>query len=467
MKRMFIPGVSLLLLLVACQPTPEEPFVIQNDQERMIETAQQVEMIPDEKAGETVDLYQRLGAPRTFQKQLSGTGGRLVVDVDAQVILPENELPIIRVEPERGLDKEKLLQFADAVLPQGSEFVELQVMKVNEDKTYYLRSKAWYVPTIQLMQWAIDHWNEGGSAFFDNDDSTKADVEKRLAETLVEQSLAPEKMPRVSREKLTMEGMMGWWQATVDDATLSSIYVLSNPWDGTVDRIEYIRNDHDNPNVIYKNEYPNDLDYRAAEAAAVELVNKLPIGDFALSAAWPEKYDTYGDGTEPCWRFFFGRAYGSARETVTNATCTRDEGYDHQRDYERLLVTVDKDGVAGVRYDAPCAVKETLAEKTNLMPFSKIEEIFDKMILVYDNNLNDGTRDETHMTYHIQKVELGLVNIPEKNSEAGLLVPAWTFLGYAHVESPYDGIVDWATNGLKPFLTINAVDGSIINREGD
>lgn len=467
MKRILMLSLSLLLLFSACRPTPEQPFVIQNDQEKMIETAQKVEAIPEQPAAEAVDLYERLGAPRTFQKQLSGTVGRLIVDVDAQVILPENELPIIRVEPERSLSKEKLLQFADALLPQGAEFVEPQVLEVNEEKTYYLRSKAWYVPTIQLMQWAIEHWDEGGSALFDNDDSTKADVEKRLAETLVQQSLAPEKMPRVSREELTLESMMGWWQATVDDATLSSLLVAANPWDGTVDRIEYIRNDHDNPNVIYKNRIPNDLDYRTAEAAAIELVNRLPIEDFALSAAWPEKYDLYGDGTEPCWRFFFGRAYGAARETITNAECTRDEGYNHQRDYEKLLVTVDKDGVAGVRYDAPYAVMETLAERTNLMPFSKIEEIFDKMILVYDNNLNDGTRDKTYMTYHIQKVELGLVNIPEKNSEAGLLVPTWTFLGYAHVESPYDGIVDWATNGLKPFLTINAVDGSIINREGD
>ena len=462
MKRMMILCLSLLCLLSACQPTPEQPFVIQNDQEKMLETAKRVEESKPEPAAEPVDFYERLGAPRTFQKQISGTGGRLMVDVDAQVILPENELPIIRVEPERALTKAWLLQFADAVLPAGAEFVTPQVLEVNEEKTYYLRSKAWYVPTIQLMQWAIDHWDEGGSALFDNDDSTKADMEKRLAETLTEQSLAPEKMPRIAREDL---GMLGWWQATVDDATLSSIYVFSNPWDGTVDRIEYIRNDHDNPNVICKNRIPNDLDYRTAEAAAVALVNKLPIGDFALSVAWPEKYDLYGNGTEPCWRFFFGRAYGSARETITNASCTREEGYNHQRNYEKLLVTVDKDGVAGVRYDAPYVVEETLAEQTNLLPFATIEEIFDKMILVYDNNLNDGTRDKTYMTYHIQTVRLGLVNIPEKNSENGLLVPAWTFLGYIHYDSPYEND-DVGTNGLKPFLTINAVDGSIIDREG-
>ena len=464
MKCIMILCLSLLCLLAACQPTPERPFVIQNDQEKMLETAQKVEGPQTEAEAtqpDTVDFYERLGAPRLFQKKLSGTGGRLQVEVDAKVILPDAELPIIRVSPDR-FDKQRLLAFADALLPPEAEFVTPAVMPISEDKTYYLRSKGYYVRIIQLMQWAIDHWDEGGSNHFDNDDSTRADVEKRLIEVLHEQSLAPERMPRVSREELQADG---WWQATVDDAILSTIYVSSNPWDGTVERIEYVRSDHDNPNVIYKNEYPNDLDYRAAEAAAVALVEKLPIRDFALSAAWPEKYDTYGDGTEPCWRFFFGRAYGSARETVTNAECTRDEGYNHQRDYERLLVTVDRDGVAGVRYDAPYVIGETLAEKTNLMPFSKIEEIFDKMILVYDNNLNDGTRDKTHMTYRIRRVELGLVNIPEKNSESGLLVPAWTFLGYAHVESPYENGDFW-TNGLKPFLTINAVDGSIIDREG-
>ena len=104
-------------------------------------------------------------------------------------------------------------------------------------------------------------------------------------------------------------------------------------------------------------------------------------------------------------------------------------------------------------------------QPTPEQPFVTIEEIFDKMILVYDNLLNDGTRDKSYWTYHIQTVRLGLVNIPEKNSENGLLVPAWTFLGYIHYESPYEND-DAGTNGLKPILTINAVDGSIIDREG-
>ena len=83
MKRMMILCLSLLCLLSACQPTPEQPFVIQNDQEKMLETAKRVEESKPEPAAEPVDFYERLGAPRTFQKKLSGTGGRLMVDVDA------------------------------------------------------------------------------------------------------------------------------------------------------------------------------------------------------------------------------------------------------------------------------------------------------------------------------------------------------------------------------------------------
>jgi hypothetical protein len=436
MKRILILCIALLCLLGACQPTPEQPFVIQNDQEKMLETAKRVEESKSEPAAEPVDFYERLGAPRTFQKQLSGTGGRLMVDVDAQVILPENELPIIRVSPDR-FDRQRLLAFADALLPPEAEFVTPEVMPVGEDKAYYLRSKGYYVRIIQLMQWSIDHWDEGGSDHFDNDDSTRADVEKRLVETLYEQSLAPEKMPRVAREDLKMDG---WWQATVDDMTLFDILLLTNPWDGTVERLEYRRDSLQNPNVCFWQSIPNDIPRQQAEATAMELVKKLPIGDFT-------------------------RSFGRVSETITNASCTREEGYNHQRNYEKLLVTVDKDGVAGVRYDAPYVVEERLAEKTNLLPFSTIEEIFYKMILVYDNLLNDGTRDKSYWTYHIQTVRLGLVNVPEKNSENGLLVPAWTFLGYIHYESPYEND-DVGTNGLKPFLTINAVDGSIIDREG-
>ena len=40
MKRIYRLVFIVLLLLTACQPTPAEPFVIQNDQEKMIETAQ-------------------------------------------------------------------------------------------------------------------------------------------------------------------------------------------------------------------------------------------------------------------------------------------------------------------------------------------------------------------------------------------------------------------------------------------
>ena len=84
---------------------------------------------------------------------------------------------------------------------------------------------------------------------------------------------------------------------------------------------------------------------------------------------------------------------------------------------------------------------------------------------LYNNRLNDGTRDEAHWTYHITSIRLGLVNIAEENAETGLLVPAWDFMGYWHSENK-NWIEDIDANEQHSFLTINAVDCSIINRAG-
>ena len=449
-RKSHILPLVLILLLAACQPTPEEAFVIQNDQEKMLETAQKVDEIPEQTAEEALDLYERLGAPKTFQKELSGTGGRLVVEV----ILPDAELPIVRVEPKR-LDKALLLAFADALLPANAKLVDTSVE---------WRTKGYYARMIERMHWGIDHWNEREGGFFDEFDSV-GEAQAALEKLLMEQSLAPEKAP--AREKGELSGRETGFalMATEDDIVFCSLGMHANPWDGALEVVNYCRDSFDNPNTPYKNNLPNDIPRREAEATARALIDAVGLDDFEVNAAYPDKYDAFFNRQEPCWRFIFTRSLGGVMETATNAERTEEE-FAPPRGCEMIHVVVDKDGVAGLKYTYPYTVTDMVAEKTNLLPFSEIEKIFDRMILVYKNNLNDGTLDNLYQTYHITTVKLGLVNIPEKDSENGLLVPAWTFLGYEHSEDPHWGSEDGWTNGLYPFLTINAVDGSIINREG-
>ena len=48
---------------------------------------------------------------------------------------------------------------------------------------------------------------------------------------------------------------------------------------------------------------------------------------------------------------------------------------------------VDDDGIAALSYNSPCSVSETSVSAASLMPFEKIREIFEKMVLIVESFL--------------------------------------------------------------------------------
>mgnify|MGYP005831456645 FL=1 len=60
---------------------------------------------------------------------------------------------------------------------------------------------------------------------------------------------------------------------------------------------------------------------------------------------------------------------------------------------------------------------------------------------------------------YIHEVKLGLMRITEQNSkDTGLIIPVWDFMGtYEEKETFFD-------DTYTSLLTINAIDGSIIDR---
>jgi hypothetical protein len=441
--------IAAILLLCACQPTPEEEVVVNKaDQQQMLSDAEK-----QDGRMEIVDLYERLGAPKEYKASLSGTEGRLQVEVDAKVLLPEGELPIVRVEP-RVMSRSDVLAYVDAVFSPDMQFVD--------SNSGNWQTKGFYAHEIEKAKWAMDHWNDGGSIIYDMDCNSPSDVqEKWLNKYYMQQAEAPETAPRIERSDLDMT----WIVATSDDVNFSAMFVAVNPWDNSVERIDYIRSIFDNPNVHWMQNVPNGIREQDAKAAAEAFLEKLPVEGLTLRVAVPEIYSDDYSRQVPCWRFYYTREFSGAEESFTNSEYTSDSEYNHQRAVECLMIVVDEQGVAGFRYNAPQNVLETVSERTSLLPFSKIEEIFNRMILVYNNRLNDGTQDEARWTYHITSIRLGLVNIAEENAETGLLIPAWDFMGYWHSEYK-NWIEDISTNEQHSFLTINAIDGSIINRAG-
>lgn len=96
-------------------------------------------------------------------------------------------------------------------------------------------------------------------------------------------------------------------------------------------------------------------------------------------------------------------------------------------------------------------------EKAKLISFEKIKKTFEKMIVTV-NAQNQEDKEEVAIT--VDKVILRYMRISEKDSfDTGLLVPVWEFLGKKKYKTDTYGN---NTTDVS-LLTINAIDGSVIN----
>ena len=155
---------------------------------------------------------------------------------------------------------------------------------------------------------------------------------------------------------------------------------------------------------------------------------------------------------------------------VPGTASPEDESFSGTWMYEYITLDITKDGLKCFQWFSPHTEPELLLEDAQLLPFDRIAELFSKMIMVKNNDVlyvNERNGFTTIRNYQINKAKLTLMRIRSKeNVEEGLLVPVWDFWGTAHYE--YDGWDNYGFTGdnvERIVLTINAVDGSVIDRE--
>lgn len=134
--------------------------------------------------------------------------------------------------------------------------------------------------------------------------------------------------------------------------------------------------------------------------------------------------------------------------------------------YERCSILVGDDGIQEVTLLNPYDIGEIQTENVTLMDFESILHIYEQMMEVSNA---DVLNYETKRTYHIRDIRFGYMRIydPAADNDAGLLVPVWDFFGNFDVVD-LDGTVSSSGTGersTRSFLTINAIDGSIIDRQ--
>lgn len=473
----WIGAAGMLLVLGGCSRTVSaaefEPIPL--DTAQMMETATQSQTSnaapgTGEAGAVPADLYTRLGAPKTYAAELQSEKGYLKVHVDASLDLPNTELPVVRTQAHlfTSADAERI---ANVLLGSDAHYID----GTNPDGHF---TKACLQREIDDLSDAIARWDTYGNVKYDLRYYTKSEAEDALSGLQAMQPSLPDAIPAVQPD-------FGQWDlvsASNDQGAVetsdSAQYHYAMPNDETVSRLmiqncpellgccsfDYCRDLSKVYGAMQTN--PEDtaglltISAEDAEAQARAVVDALGYPDFICvyrQACLSDNADF------AYYRFFFLRLVENAQTIYWNSSTYADENF------EMIQVGVDDGGILRVSYDQAQDVLGVMTSAAELLPFSQIQSVFEKMILVVNNSTESevwNRDDSTKLTvdYYISNVRLGLSSVPESgDSNTRLLVPVWAFCGYSESRVNGDSPETLGTNGQSALLTINAIDGTVVD----
>lgn len=144
---------------------------------------------------------------------------------------------------------------------------------------------------------------------------------------------------------------------------------------------------------------------------------------------------------------------------------------------ENIQMIVGEDGILSFYWASPSTESIVKESQTTLMSFDEIASIANTMLPVVIVGPKEASLVEvdringfdTHMDVEITKVSLSLMRIRDKGSLQGTIVPVWDFWGTWEWYEPGDdasgNMQKGAVYTTQPMLTLNAIDGSVVDRQ--
>lgn len=140
---------------------------------------------------------------------------------------------------------------------------------------------------------------------------------------------------------------------------------------------------------------------------------------------------------------------------------------------ECLVFSIDDKGIREINWTAPAKIETTLKHDVQLMEFSEVTKLAEEHFKQKSDWI-DPIFGIVSREIYITEIRLGYLNIVQKGTENQVLVPVWDFYGYSvdtYSEQQPGGYPLDENNqhvnqelGANSFLTLNAIDGSVINR---
>lgn len=463
MKRLICILLAALAAfsLTACQETPDEVIVVQKDSERMIEKAQ---------SGE--DNLEKENVPQTISHEFNRD--KLNVTMDTVVDMPDNEMPIIQVQS-ADFTQEQADAFWDVLIGDTPMFLPGQ------------KSRADIERQILNIEYILER---------ETDSDTLAHFEKQLEIAKKEYETAPETADLIPADgQLEIQYVYGSDNDILTEYTGFRAYEDPENYFGKSFRVQnnYVNPIDGKPEIRGAlMEYNTDLeDYQfyEEEVAIISDENAIPeeaenltilpseariiteklVSDTGVPfQAAKIKLMVNQNGEYAylvdCQRVIDG--IPCAIVSGLGVTYAEDaDDYAAQWVYESFNVVVGNDGIITFRWNSPLTIGDLEASESAMLSFDNIMGIFEKMIpIMYEPESKDT---QNNVTLHIDELRLELIRVlKENNIDKGIMIPVWRFYGVKTVSFTGNDGAEYTTFGERDcWLTVNAVDGSIIDLE--
>lgn len=491
LKRIIAAGLCISIL-AGCQETPKDAIV----KEKGTKSVEKYESGEDTAAS----LRESLGAPEEYKNQETYENGALVIDTDAEVLLPEastmNTYEVSAKEVNQDMiDTVSKAFFEGAKFYSGHTYSEWTKEQYQEEITRLKKYKA--EGNLDPYEHGKD---ENGQLYFDIDDVIARDEEdmKDAPTEVVKEEVKP---------SFGLEYLDGKGEEQTKEVDEDGFFGIAETDQGTYDyqisyalapdikfQISKIRDDV--PDVreftswtegeylldgegTERNKLSEDfikgktnISLEEAEKIAKEKVEKLGWG-FEVYG-WDYTVFYHGEGgarednvLDAGYLFHFSRMLDGAPVTYTSSYGGGLEDMDSTLEpwsYERCDIIVGEDGIQTVEIYNPYEIGAVQTEQVKLMDFDSIMKIYEQMMEVSNADIAEF---EKKRTYHIRKIALGYTRIydPTSDNDQGLLVPAWDFFGGFDAESEEYSEKNSGEYSTQSFMTINAIDGTVIDRE--
>lgn len=512
----FLAALMALAALSGCRQTPENPLVIGKNTEKMLKMA----MASQEKQGSLAEVLD-VTSDR-YKTHLEDKSGNIKVTVDADVVLPDADgMTIMRVaaKPFSQDTVDKLIHtlFKDGALYDPDSLSELTKTDIVKLLTQLKQKKAELEAQGMIPEQSDSSKGEaasgnGGSSGEDVADTSSGNQLDQVNDAikLYEQKLGTASDKKTYKEvsgKLEAQDISGMSEDRQSEYNgklfeiahvgqmneaggMSSLFAVNNEKSNSYNILYINRRDYEMTSGNYYSEKQwtqtaqkagqteaDALVYPAIPAdQARELADQFldQIGVDYLDCVNVEKViggssSEYAGGIRignllKAYRLQYVRRINGAPVTYTNVEGSWDDTDSSNIwtwDYERMTLIIDDSGIVEMVWSAPYELTGSVTGTTKMLAFPKIRDIFEKMIMV-----NNATYSEYGMDLNVTEARLGLARITEQNHlKSGLLIPVWDFFGtaaYHYGNGESESYME--SDSGKSYLTINAIDGSIIDR---